>query len=68
MPTPVPSSAGAPIEPLPTSVTGFVGAASAGPVDSPVTVTSAAGYHATFGPSLDAVKVAARMATPRTTQ
>ncbi|WP_075958616.1 phage tail sheath family protein [Ornithinimicrobium sp. CNJ-824] len=48
-----PSAAGAPIKPLPTSVTGFVGAADAGPVGTPVTVTSAAHYHATFGPSLD---------------
>ncbi|MFK5584178.1 phage tail sheath subtilisin-like domain-containing protein [Ornithinimicrobium sp. LYQ131] len=54
MPPPAPSTAGAPIEPLPTAVTGFVGAADAGPVDTPVTVTSAAGYHATFGPTLAA--------------
>lgn len=54
MPPPAPSTAGAPIEPLPTAVTGFVGAADDGPVDTPVTVTSAAAYHATFGPSLDA--------------
>lgn len=54
MPSPEPSTAGAPIQPLPTSVTGFVGAAEAGPVDTPVTVTSTAEYHATFGPSLDA--------------
>ncbi|WP_289017249.1 phage tail sheath subtilisin-like domain-containing protein [uncultured Ornithinimicrobium sp.] len=54
MPHTEPSTAGAPIQPLPTSVTGFVGAADAGPVDTPVTVTSAADYHATFGPSLDA--------------
>ncbi|WP_122261017.1 phage tail sheath family protein [Ornithinimicrobium cerasi] len=54
MPPTAPSTAGAPVEPLPTSVTGFVGAADAGPVDTPVTVTSAADYHATFGPSLDA--------------
>lgn len=53
MPPPAPSTAGAPIEPLPTAVTGFVGAADAGPVDTPVTVTSAAAHHATFGPSLD---------------
>ncbi|MCE0488294.1 phage tail sheath family protein [Ornithinimicrobium sediminis] len=49
-----PSAAGAPIRALPTSVTGFVGAADSGPVDTPVTVTSAADFHATFGPSLGA--------------
>ena len=54
MPPTAPSTAGALVEPLPTSVTGFVGAADAGPVDAPVTVTGAADYHATFGPSLDA--------------
>ncbi|MFK5646787.1 phage tail sheath subtilisin-like domain-containing protein [Ornithinimicrobium sp. LYQ121] len=54
MPHSAPSTAGAPVEPLPTSVTGFVGAADAGPVDTPVTVTSAGDYHVTFGPSLDA--------------
>lgn len=48
------STTGGPIQRLPTSVTGFVGAAVAGPVDTPVTVTSAGHYHATFGPSLDA--------------
>ena len=47
------SSAGAAIQPLPTSVTGFVGACSQGPVDTPVVVASPAEYHATFGPSLD---------------
>ncbi|WP_161958479.1 cupin domain-containing protein [Ornithinimicrobium cavernae] len=41
------------IEPLPTSVTAFVGACAQGPVGTPVRVTSAADYHATFGPSLD---------------
>ncbi|MGD8202125.1 phage tail sheath subtilisin-like domain-containing protein [Ornithinimicrobium sp. W1679] len=54
MPHTEPSTAGAPIQPLPTSVTGFVGAADAGPVDTPVTVSSAGHYHATFGPGLDA--------------
>ena len=54
MPHTEPSAAGAPIQPLPTSVTGFVGAAGAGPFDTPVTVTSAGHFHATFGPSLDA--------------
>ena len=49
-----PSTAGAPIRPLPTSVTGFVGDAGSGPVGTPVVVTSAEDYHATFGPSLDA--------------
>lgn len=56
MPSPEPSTAGAPIERLPTSVTGFVGASEDGPVDTPVTVTSAADYHATFGPGLDAAR------------
>ena len=42
------------IRPLPPSVTGFVGACAQGPVDTPVAVTSAAEYHATFGPSLGA--------------
>ena len=36
------------------SVTAFVGACAQGPVGTPVTVTSPADYHATFGPSLDA--------------
>ena len=54
MPHTQPSAAGAPIRALPTSVTGFVGAADSGPVDTPVTVTSAADFHATFGPSLGA--------------
>lgn len=40
------------IPPLPTSVTGFVGACGDGPVDTPVTVTSPGEYHALFGPSL----------------
>ncbi|WP_130014814.1 phage tail sheath family protein [Serinicoccus sediminis] len=52
MPTPAPGAAGGPIVPLPTSVTGFVGAADDGPVGSPVTVTSAADFHDTFGISL----------------
>lgn len=52
MPTPPPGAAGGPIVLLPTSVTGFVGAADAGPMGSPVTVTSSADYHATFGPGL----------------
>ncbi|WP_158288630.1 phage tail sheath family protein [Ornithinimicrobium flavum] len=52
--SPDPSTAGAPIRSLPTSVTGFVGAANTGPFGTPVVVTSAAEYHATFGPSLDA--------------
>lgn len=50
MPHTEPSAAGAAIQPLPTSVTGFVGAADAGPLETPVLVTSAAHYHATFGP------------------
>jgi uncharacterized protein len=54
MPPTQPSAAGAPIRALPTSVTGFVGAADSGPVDTPVAVTSAADFHATFGPSLGA--------------
>ncbi|MBB1511313.1 phage tail sheath subtilisin-like domain-containing protein [Tessaracoccus sp. MC1627] len=45
---------GTAIQPLPTSVTGFVGACSQGPVETPVTVTSPGEYHATFGPSLGA--------------
>ena len=45
---------GTPIQPLPTAVTGLVGACGQGPVDTPVTVTSAAEYHAIFGPSLGA--------------
>lgn len=53
MPPVEPGIAGTAIQPLPTSVTGFVGVADAGPVDTPVPVTSAAEYHATFGPSLD---------------
>ncbi len=53
MPPLEPGIAGTAIQPLPTSVTGFVGVAHAGPVDTPVPVTSAAEYHATFGPSLD---------------
>lgn len=56
MPSTEPSAAGAPIQPLPTSVTGFVGDAGSGPVDTPVVVTSAEHYHATFGPSLDAAR------------
>lgn len=54
MPSTHPIAPGAPIPRLSTSVTGFVGAAEAGPVDTPITVTSAADYHAVFGPSLDA--------------
>lgn len=46
--------AGTAIQPLPTSVTGFVGACGQGPVDTPVTVTSATEHHAIFGPSLGA--------------
>lgn len=41
------------IRPLPASVTGFVGACDAGPIDTPVVVTSAGEYHTIFGPSLD---------------
>ncbi|KUG53380.1 hypothetical protein AVL62_00840 [Serinicoccus chungangensis] len=54
MPPPAPGGALAPVEALPTSVTGFVGVADEGPLDSPVTVSSAAEYHAVFGPGLDA--------------
>ncbi|WP_299518826.1 phage tail sheath subtilisin-like domain-containing protein [uncultured Serinicoccus sp.] len=54
MPPPAPRGTISPVEALPTAVTGFVGAAGEGPVDSPVTVRSAAAYHAVFGPSLDA--------------
>jgi phage tail sheath protein FI len=46
--------AGTAIQPLPTSVTGFVGACGQGPVDTPVTVTSPGEYHAVFGPTLGA--------------
>ncbi|HLS44738.1 MAG TPA: phage tail sheath subtilisin-like domain-containing protein, partial [Ornithinicoccus sp.] len=42
------------IEPLPTAVVAFVGSCDAGPVGQPVNLTSAAEYHAQFGPSLDA--------------
>ena len=45
---------GTPIQPLPTAVTGFVGACGQGPVDTPVTVTSPGEYHSIFGPSLGA--------------
>lgn len=48
------STAGTPIPRLPTSVVGLVGAAATGPVDTPVAVSSAADFHAAFGPSLDA--------------
>lgn len=54
MPRTRPRVVGAPIQRLPTSVVGFVGAAEAGPVGAPVAVRSAEEYHATFGPSLDA--------------
>ncbi|MHA6523595.1 phage tail sheath family protein [Tessaracoccus sp. G1721] len=44
------------IPPLPTSVTGLVGACGQGPIGTPVIVTSAGEYHAIFGPSLDAAQ------------
>lgn len=43
-----------PIQALPTAVVAFVGMCDAGPVGEAVTVTSAHGYHAQFGPSLGA--------------
>lgn len=54
MPRTRPRVVGAPVRRLPTSVIGFVGAAEAGPVGTPVAIRSAEEYHATFGPSLDA--------------
>ncbi|GAA4873671.1 phage tail sheath family protein [Serinicoccus chungangensis] len=54
MPPPAPGAPGTPIASLPTAVVGFVGAADTGPVGVPVTVSSAADYHAVFGPTLDA--------------
>lgn len=44
------------IRPARTSVTAFVGACAQGPVGTPVTVATAADYHDTFGPSLDAAR------------
>ena len=43
---------------VPTAVTGFVGAAQQGPVDTPVPVESAAAFAATFGSSLTPLSLA----------